>query len=228
MVGWAAESCETVLSNNVETEPHYVNLFPDLIRTQSELCIPITAGEALLGVLDIQTENINAFEDHDRIVMETLVDQIAAAIENARLYESAQRELRERKRAEGQILLQTTALESAANAIVITDRQGKILWLNRAFEVLTGFPAEEVAGKDMRILNSETQDDAFFKEMWETILAGRTWHGEMVNVRKDGAQYIEEQTITPVRDKSGEITHFIAIKQDITDRREAEERTRFR
>ena len=224
MVGWAAETFETVLSNNIETEPHYVNLFPDLIRTQSELSIPITAGEALLGVLDIQSENLNAFEDHDRIVMETLVDQIAAAIENARLYEAARRELRERKRAEGQILLQTTALESAANAIVITDREGKILWLNRAFEILTGFPAEEVAGKDMRILNSETQDDAFFKDMWETILAGRTWHGEMVNLRKDGAQYIEEQTITPVRDASGEITHFIAIKQDITDRRVAEER----
>jgi PAS domain S-box-containing protein len=224
MVGWAAESCETVFSNNVETEPHYINLFPDLIRTQSELSIPITAGEAMLGVLDIQSEKLNAFEDHDRIVMETLVDQIAAAIENARLYEAAQRELRERKRAEGQILLQSTALESAANAIVITDREGRILWINRAFELLTGFPAEEVAGKDMRILNSDTQDDAFFKKMWETILAGRTWHGKMVNIRKDGAKYIEEQTITPVRDETGEITHFIAIKQDITDRREAEER----
>ncbi len=224
MVGWAAESCETVLSNKVETEPHYVNPFPDLIRTQSELSIPITAGEALLGVFDIQSEKLNAFEDHDRIVMETLVDQIAAAIENARLYEAAQRELRERKRAEGQILLQSTALEAAANAIVITDREGKILWINRAFELLTGFPAEEVAGKDMRILNSDTQDDAFFKEMWETILAGRTWHGKMVNVRKGGTKYIEEQTITPVRDEAGEITHFIAIKQDISDRTEAEER----
>ena len=224
MVGWAAESCETVLSNKVETEPHYVNPFPDLIRTQSELSIPITAGEALLGVFDIQSEKLNAFEDHDRIVMETLVDQIAAAIENARLYEAAQRELRERKRAEGQILLQSTALESAANAIVITDREGKILWINRAFELLTGYPAEEVAGKDMRILNSDTQDDAFFKEMWETILAGRTWHGKMVNVRKGGTKYIEEQTITPVRDEAGEITHFIAIKQDISDRTEAEER----
>ncbi len=224
MVGWAAGSYKTILSNNVETEPHYINPFPDLIRTQSELSIPITAGEALLGVLDIQSEKLNAFEDHDRIVMETLVDQIAAAIENARLYEAAQRELRERKRAEGQILLQATALESAANAIVITDREGRILWINRAFELLTGFPAEEIAGKDMRILNSDTQDDAFFKEMWETILAGRTWQGKMVNVRKDGAKYIEEQTITPVRDETGEITHFIAIKQDITDRREAEER----
>ena len=224
MVGWAAESCETILSNDVKTEPHYINLFPDLIRTQSEISIPITAGEALLGVLDIQSENLNAFEAHDRIVMETLVDQIAAAIENARLYEAAQRELRERKRAEGQILLQATALESAANAIVITDREGRILWINRAFELLTGFPAEEVAGKDMRILNSDTQDDAFFKEMWKTILAGRTWHGKMVNIRKGGAKYIEEQTITPVRDEAGEITHFIAIKQDITDRREAEER----
>ncbi len=224
MVGWAAESFETVLSNNVETEPHYINIFPDLIRTQSELSIPITAGEALLGVLDIQSENLNSFEDHDRIVMETLVDQMAAAIENARLYEAAQRELKERKRAEGQILLQATALESAANAIVLTDCDGKILWINRAFELLTGFPAEEVAGKDMRILNSGTQDAAFFKEMWETILAGRTWHGKMVNARKGGEKYIEEQTITPVRDESGEITHFIAIKQDITDRREAEER----
>ncbi len=224
MVGWAAESFETVLSNNVETEPHYINLFPDLIRTQSELSIPITAGESLLGVLDIQSENLNSFEDHDRIVMETLVDQMAAAIENARLYEAVQRELRERKRAEGQILLQATALESAANAIVLTDCDGKILWINRAFEKLTGFPAEEVAGKDMRILNSGTQDAAFFKEMWETILAGRTWHGKMVNARKGGEKYIEEQTITPVRDETGEITHFIAIKQDITDRREAEER----
>jgi len=224
MVGWAAESFETVLSNNVETEPHYINLFPDLIRTQSELSIPITAGEALLGVLDIQSENLDSFEDHDRIVMETLVDQMAAAIENARLYEATQRELKERKRAEGQILLQATALESAANAIVLTDCDGKILWINRAFELLTGFPAEEVAGKDMRILNSGTQDAAFFKVMWETILAGRTWHGKMVNARKDGEKYIEEQTITPVRDETGEITHFIAIKQDITDRREAEER----
>jgi len=224
MVGWAAESFETVLSNNVETEPHYINLFPDLIRTRSELSIPITAGEALLGVLDIQSENLDSFEDHDRIVMETLVDQMAAAIENARLYEAVQRELRERKRAEGQILLQATALESAANAIVLTDCDGKILWINRAFELLTGFPAEEVAGKDMRILNSGTQDAAFFKDMWETILAGRTWHGKMVNTRKGGEKYIEEQTITPVRDETGEITHFIAIKQDITDRREAEER----
>jgi PAS domain S-box-containing protein len=224
MVGWAAESFETVLSNNVETEPHYINLFPDLIRTQSELSIPITAGEALLGVLDIQSENLDSFEDHDRIVMETLVDQMAAAIENARLYEATQRELKERKRAEGQILLQATALESAANAIVLTDCDGKILWINRAFELLTGFPAEEVAGKDMRILNSGTQDAAFFKVMWETILAGRTWHGKMVNARKDGEKYIEEQTITPVRDETGEITYFIAIKQDITDRREAEER----
>jgi len=107
---------------------------------------------------------------------------------------------------------------------VLTDCDGKILWINRAFELLTGFPAEEVAGKDMRILNSGTQDAAFFKEMWETILAGRTWHGKMVNARKGGEKYIEEQTITPVRDETGEITHFIAIKQDITDRREAEER----
>ena len=115
-----------------------------------------------------------------------------------------------------------TALQATANAIVITDTQGRITWVNPAFTRFTGYTPEEVIGKNPRLLKSGQQDPAFYRNLWETVLAGQVWHGELINRRKDGSWYIEEQTITPVRDERGKITHFIAIKQDVTARRRAE------
>lgn len=131
-------------------------------------------------------------------------------------------ERRNLKRAERLIELQAMALTSAANAIVMTDRHGAITWVNPAFTSLTGYEAEEVIGKDTRILKSGKHDTAFYAEIWKTILSGRIWHGDLLNRRKDGTTYCEEQTITPVVDDAGDITHFIAIKQDITGRKLAE------
>jgi PAS domain S-box-containing protein len=224
IVGWAAKSGKTLVSGDVAQEPRYINLYPDQVHTQSEMSLPITVGERVLGVLDIQSELKEAFGDQDLLVMQTLVDQVAAAIENARLYEAVQHELRERKRAESQLMLQSAALESAANAIVITDRDANILWVNHAFCELTGYAAEEVIRQNTSILRSHAQDKAFYKEMWDTILAGRTWQGNLINRRKDGSLYHEELTITPVHDDQNEISHFIAIKQDISERRATEER----
>ncbi len=224
IVGWVAKSGKTLISGNVEEEPRYINLYPDQVHTRSEMSLPITVGERVLGVLDVQSEKLKAFDDHDLLVMQTLVDQVAAAIENARLYETVQRELKERKRAESQLMLQSTALESAANAIVITDRDAKILWVNQAFCELTGYSNAEAADQKTSILRSGLHDDDFYQEMWETILAGRTWQGPVINRKKDGSLYHEELTITPVLDEAGEISHFVAIKQDITERREAAER----
>ncbi|HWI56219.1 MAG TPA: ATP-binding protein, partial [Bacillota bacterium] len=88
---------------------------------------------------------------------------------------------------------------------------------------LTGYSVAEVMGKNPRFLKStQQQKPNFFRQMWETILAGRVWHGELVNQRKDGSRYHEEMTITPVRDGAGAVTHFVAIKQDITERKQAE------
>jgi PAS domain S-box-containing protein len=223
IVGWVAKSGKTLLSSNVSEEPRYINLYPDVVHTRSEMSLPITVGERVLGVLDVQSEKADAFNDQDLLVMRTLVDQVAAAIENARLYEAIQRELKERKRAESQLMLQSAALESAANAIVITDRDANILWVNHAFCELTGYSAEEVANQKTSILRSGMQDDDFYKDMWTTILAGRTWHGTVINRKKDGSLFHEELTITPVRDDQNEISHFIAIKQDVSERRSAEE-----
>jgi len=122
--------------------------------------------------------------------------------------------------------LQSTALEAAANGIVITDREGHILWVNPAFTRLTGYDVSEVVGKNPRVLKSGRHDKAFYRDLWDTVLSGQVWRGEMVNKRKDGRLYTEEMTITPVRNAAGEIAQFIAIKQDITEWKLAEESRR--
>jgi PAS domain S-box-containing protein len=128
-------------------------------------------------------------------------------------------EIAERKRAEESLLVQNTALQSAANSILITDRDGIIISANKAFSQLTGYPQEEVVGNKPNILKSGSQSQSFYKKLWETILSGEVWKGEIENKRKDGSLYLEEMTITPVRKAGGEISHFIAIKQDITERK---------
>jgi len=136
------------------------------------------------------------------------------------------RDITERIRAEETRQMQSAALEAAANAITITDADGTILWFNSAFTALTGYTCEEAFGKNQRILKSGKQDAAFYAELWRTIKGGNIWHGEVINRRKDGSLYTEEMTITPVRNAAGEISHFIAIKQDITKWKLTEESRR--
>jgi PAS domain S-box-containing protein len=119
-------------------------------------------------------------------------------------------------------LLQSTALASTANGVVITDRQGTIQWVNPAFEALTGYQAQEVLGQNPRLLKSGQHRPEFYEELWRTISGGNVWRGEFINRHKDGSFYYDEHTITPVRSSGGEITHFIAIMQDVTQRKQAE------
>jgi PAS domain S-box-containing protein len=135
-------------------------------------------------------------------------------------------DITERKHAEELLRLRTEALEAAANTIVMTDRDGRIVWANAALTTLTGYSAEEVRGQNLRIFKSGKQDRNHYEELWNTILAGEVWCGEMVNRRKNGSFYTEEMTITPVRDEHSEISHFIAIKHDVTQRKRAEEAQR--
>jgi len=124
-----------------------------------------------------------------------------------------------RAAAEELVRLQAAALAAAANGIVITDINGLIEWVNPAFTALTGYSAEESLGRNPRdLVRSGQHDDAFYRKLWDTILAGQVWRGELVNRRKDGSIYTEEQTITPVHNAQGIITHFVGIKQDVTER----------
>ncbi|HWA27924.1 MAG TPA: PAS domain S-box protein [Lacunisphaera sp.] len=137
------------------------------------------------------------------------------------------RDITERRKVEARVRLQAAALRSAANAIVITDQTGGIEWVNPAFTQLTGYTPEEAIGCNPReLVKSGQQDDAFYARMWETICAGQVWKGEMINRRRDGSLYHESQTITPVRGEHGQITHFIAIKEDISERKRTDARNR--
>ncbi len=125
---------------------------------------------------------------------------------------------------EPEVLLAILKVVSAG--VVVTDRDGTIRWVNPAFTTITGYPAAEALGKTPRILKSDEQDRAFYEDLWRTILSGRPWRGELVNRRKDGGLYIEDQTIAPITNAAGDITHFVGIKHDITERKRTEEALR--
>ncbi len=121
-----------------------------------------------------------------------------------------------------QLKLWMKALETSATGKIITDIAGKILWVNPALCSMTGYEEEELIGKSVKILKSGQHDKFFYSQMWQTVLSGRVWRGEIINRRKDGRLYPEEMTITPVRAEDREITHFIAVKQDISGRKKDE------
>ncbi|MBX2868651.1 MAG: PAS domain-containing protein [Acidiferrobacterales bacterium] len=134
------------------------------------------------------------------------------------------REIAELKRqhVEGYMRSLSSALEQAADSVMITDANRVLEFVNPAFEKLTGYTKEEAIGKKTYFLRSGTQDSAFYGELWETIRNGDVFRGVFVNRKKDGTVYHEEKTITPIRNNDGEITHFISTGHDITQRLESE------
>lgn len=123
-----------------------------------------------------------------------------------------------RRDVEDQLKLQTRMLEAASNGIVITDKGGHIIWANQAITTLTGYEVEELVGQKPSIFKSGSQSPESYELLWDTILAGKVWKGQIINKRKDGSLYNEELTITPYLNEAGEVTHHIAVKQDVTDR----------
>ncbi len=110
----------------------------------------------------------------------------------------------------------TTAIEQVAEAVMITDTRGAILYVNPAFETTTGYTRAEVLGQNPRLLKSGLQDAAFYEKLWATLAGALTWRGRLVNRKKDGTIFTEEATISPVRDESGAVASYVAVKRDIT------------
>ncbi len=125
-----------------------------------------------------------------------------------------------RKRSASRTLLnnlQLAAVDAAANAIIITDKNGTVLWANSAFERLSGYTREEAKGQNPRMLRSGRHSAEYYQQLWSTIVSGSVWRGEITNRRKDGSLYTERMTITPIRISGAEVSHFIAVNEDITE-----------
>ncbi|MFH0958070.1 MAG: PAS domain S-box protein [Pseudomonadota bacterium] len=126
------------------------------------------------------------------------------------------RDITDRKRAEEMEKRLFTAIEHAAEGIIITDATGIIEYINPAEETITGYSHDELIGQKPNIFKSDKHDDNFYKNLWETINAGNVWSGRFINKKKNGTEYHEDATISPVYDKSGNLTNFVAVKHDVT------------
>ncbi len=135
-------------------------------------------------------------------------------------------DITERMRAVESLRKLSRAVEQSPVSIVITGTDGSIEYVNPKFEELTGFTLEEVIGKNPNILKSELQSENYYNELWNTIISGKVWRGEFANKKKDGSLYWELASISPIFNDKGDITHYIAVKEDITDRKQAEEELR--
>jgi diguanylate cyclase (GGDEF)-like protein/PAS domain S-box-containing protein len=191
----------------------------DHARARRVASLMIGLAVVLAVVIALFATRETAHEMAARIDAETEVSEL-----NAGLEERVSQRTSELSETIEHVNLQTAALEAAANAIVITDSHGSILWVNGAFTTMTGYSKEEVLGKNPRLLKSGDQPETYYADLWSTISSGKVWQGEMVNRRKDGITYTEEMTITPVIRDPGNPgnRYFIAIKQDITERKQIE------
>ncbi len=139
----------------------------------------------------------------------------------------AVRDVTTRERAAARMRQLTRAIDQSVASVVITDADGIIEYVNPYFCRLTGYTAEEAIGQNPRVLKSGQTPPAVFTEMWQTITRGEVWRGELINRKKNGETFIESSSISPVTDASGKITHFVAIKEDVTARKRDEKKIQF-
>lgn len=164
-------------------------------------------------------ENINIHKNGNHVILSTSGSPIFNDHGILKGYRGVDEDITDRKRAEEKLKLLNRAVEASNVSVMITDSDGKIIYTNPFFTELTGYPIEEAVGKSPRILNSGNQSRKFYKELWDTILSGKDWTGEFRNKKKNGELYWESAIISPILDKNGAVSNFVAIKEDITERK---------
>lgn len=173
----------------------------------------------------VELENVNLHRDGRRVVLETNAVPILTPDGALAGFRGMDRDVTERRAAARTLRMQAAALEAAANAVMILDPRGCLEWANAAFAALSGWSTAEVLGRDpFEFQRCDSHDDAFYAGIRDAMREGQVWRGEIVSRCKDGSARNEDMTITPLRDAEGGITHYIAIKQDITAHKEMERR----
>ncbi len=175
----------------------------------SLLAVPLLIEGAVVGSLCMEATEPRAFTEGEVKLAWSVADQAASALDRA-LLDSERHRL-------------GAAIEQADECVMITDTEGALVYVNPAFERVTGYTRAEVVGLNPRLLNSGEQDDAFYAQLWATLTAGKVWHGRLVNQRKDGALYTADTTITPVRDENGNTVNYISLQRDVTRELQLEE-----
>ena len=189
--------------------------------------IPLTSDGKVIGVIGLAyLDDLNRFDDEKMGILGRFAELASLALDNARLYDTAQKELAERSKAEESLRKFSHIVEQSPISIVITDLQGKIEYANPYSTQVTGYDFHEISGKNPRLMKSGFTSQSEYESLWKTISSGREWRGEFYNRKKNGDYYWELALISPLRNQTGDITHYIAIKEDISDRKKLETQLR--
>lgn len=179
------------------------------MQEHGHYCVPILSNETVLGVVNLYLEHGHQQADGEIEFLETIANTLANIIE--------------RKHAEEELLKLSRAVESSSSAVFITDADGNIEYINPKYSEITGYTSEQVIGKNPRILKSGNTEEQVYADLWETVKQGGEWKGELQNRKKDGSLYWSRSSISGVKDSSGQISHFIAIQDDVTHEYELSE-----
>jgi PAS domain S-box-containing protein len=232
MIGWVGQNDKLLLANDITKELHFINSFGSQLETKSELSIPIRIGQEVVGVLDVQSPKLNAFDNNDIKVIETLASQVAIAIENARLYESIQKELEERVKAE-KALVKSEAkfrslVENSPHAILIINEKFELDYLNNQCCFLLGYSYNELINQDFREYLDESHKqlvaDRYLLRQSSAkqkgIIAPPNKY-EFTIIRKNGEQRFVELIASVIKGPMNKIKTVVQL-QDITERKRME------
>ncbi len=250
IAGAAFVSGQPVLVDDAARDPRYFKAIEDQLdlKARTLLAVPLQYLQQRVGVLEVANKRSGLFDQNDVETLLMLASQAAITIENVRLFqllhqsqdqleqlidqrdaelehidEQLQDEIAERRQAESELRKLFHAVENSASTIIITDATPRIEYANPAFTRITGYTLDEVRGKNPRFLKSGRHPREFYDDLWATLLRGEVWRGEFINRKKNGELYHEASRIIPVPDAEGRVTHYIAEKDDVTDRKRSEE-----
>jgi PAS domain S-box-containing protein len=216
--GIALREGRTVICNDITKDKMMKPWRKDALERgySSMISIPIIVRNKIIGAFNLYSEERNFFSSEEEItLLEKIILNISFALEKIQVEE-------DRKKTEDKIRQLSQAVEQSPVSIVITNTFSEIEYVNPKFIETTGYTLEETIGKNPRFLKSGHTSLVEYKELWQTIVSGKEWHGEFHNKRKDGTLFWESASISPIVNTEGKTTHFIAIKEDITDRKNVE------
>ncbi|OWW22693.1 EAL domain-containing protein [Noviherbaspirillum denitrificans] len=210
-----------VCSSNIQNHPHWSAICPqsESAGFKAHVFLQLRIGDRVAGMFSLYANEPDYFDDAQLRLLEEMTEDVSFALENM------EREA-QRKKTEDNLRKLSRAVEQSANAVVITDRFGIIEYVNPWFTRITDYTADEVIGKTPRILKSGETHPETYKRLWETIQSGKEWTGELHNTKKNGEMYWCLEVISPLKDEQGNITHFVAVTEDISERKQTEQTIR--
>lgn len=220
--GTAIREKRTVVVRDIVTYPGFAP-WREMAVSQgcfSTIAMPLMVGEdSCIGALTLHAGEVNAFSDEEVDLLKEMASDLSFGLRALRMRAALDANFMELRKL-------SLVVEQSPNSIIVTDLAARIEYVNEAFVRTTGFGRDEVMGQNPRFLKSGKTPDATYEAMWRTLLEGKVWTGELINRTRDGSEQIEMAIIVPLSQPGGKVSHYVAIKEDITTRRQQEDQLR--